>query len=456
MGFCQSGIKAKLRDVSLNVQVCSRDPLIRLANLIDWADLATIADADLKMTKNGFWWVGRKINLRTHLSTMILQLLLKTTDRGIEIQVTRSPLYQVFCGRSIVANWKCPDHTKIEVFRNRLAPKTQKKISDYIVCLAVEAGFANPSSVDIDSTVQEANMSYPSDSTLMRKLAQKCFKVIEFMRKTKKNCLPDGIDIDIKAIAQKAKEYFFLGKKTAIDKRRKVFKEYHSLITDQLSPAIKFLENLSPTETSRLPWNIKHSLNQISTHARKYLKDVAHFVKTHTMKTGKVLSFHCFQVACIKKGKVGKDKEFGRVIQLGRIVGNFVIAYSSTSVRMDDKQSLVPIVIEHEKIFGKGILKDIATDKGYYSAKNIREIESLGVLADGIQRPGRVKNKPEYANVVHLNNRRAGVEPIIGHVKEFGLRRSKMKSDRAALSQAYRSVAGFNLHQMNRHLAKVG
>ena len=51
-----------------------------------------------------------------------------------------------------------------------------------------------------------------------------------------------------------------------------------------------------------------------------------------------------------------------------------------------------------------------------------------------------------------LHNRRAATEAMIGHLKnEFGLRKSKMKSDETTLASAYRSVLGLNLHQLMRY-----
>lgn len=455
MGLCQSGLQTKLADVSITLHVSAKESIIKLANLIDWRHIFSLAEADLKNTDKGFWWLGRKLNLRTHLAVMILQVLLKATDRGIEMMVRRCPIYQVFCGGSVVTKWTCPDHTKIETFRNRLTAETHKNIGDYVVKLAVQAGFADPRSVDIDSTVQEANIAYPSDASLMRKLAQKCAKVIDFMRAAKKKYLPSNVKIDLKAVQKKAKDYFFLSRNTKMEKRRQIFKDYHALVKIELASSLDFFMKLSAKATTQLPWNIKQALNQITTYAHQYLRDVSHFIKTHSIKSGKILSFHCSQVSCIKKGKVGKDKEFGRVYQLGRIGGNFMVAYASTSVRMEDKKNLLPSLKEHEQIFGKGVLKDVTADKGYYSAQNIRGTEVLGISALGIQRPCKIKDKPTAENVVHLYNRRAGVEPLIGHVKEFGLRRSKMKSDQATLSQGYRSVMGFNLHQMTRNLEKA-
>ena len=85
------------------------------------------------------------------------------------------------------------------------------------------------------------------------------------------------------------------------------------------------------------------------------------------MKTGKILSFHSKAIACVIKGKVGKEKEFGRVFQLGRVKGNFLFVLKSKSVRMHDKNSLIPMLEEHTQLFGDSILELMAMDKGYWS-----------------------------------------------------------------------------------------
>ena len=53
-----------------------------------------------------------------------------------------------------------------------------------------------------------------------------------------------------------------------------------------------------------------------------------------------------------------------------------------------------------------------------------------------------------------LRDRRAGIEPLIGHAKHGGqLGRSRMKSDAATLAAGYGSILGFNLRQLIRHQA---
>lgn len=162
---------------------------------------------------------------------------------------------------------------------------------------------------------------------------------------------------------------------------------------------------------------------------------------------------HARMLACIKKEKIGKEFEFGRVFQLGRINGNFLFVIESTSIEMNDKASFIPLVEEHAKLFGENRLETAATDKGYWSLKNLKELLKLGISPEGLQKPSNVKLK--YTNLElqeHLQNRRAGIEPLIGHAKHGGqLSKSRMKSDTATLAAGYGSILGFNLRQMIRH-----
>ena len=105
----------------------------------------------------------------------------------------------------------------------------------------------------------------------------------------------------------------------------------------------------------------------------------------------------------------------------------------------------------HEAIFGKDKLKSATTDKGYYSKKNVEALVNRGANDVGIQLPSNAKNKnivmPD-AKSQELKNRRAGIEPLIGHIKQGGqLGRSRMKNDQTIEASGYTSVLGFNLRQ---------
>jgi hypothetical protein len=448
--YC-AGLRAKSKSISIAVRVSSRHSLIRLANALDWQEMSEIVLPDLKQTARGFWWKGRRLHVRTHLGVLVLQSLLKETDRGIENRVRATPVLQVFTGRGIVPGWKCPDHTKIEEFRNRLRPDTHKRLGFYIVALAQSLGFADLSWMDVDSTVQEANISYPSDAVLMKKLSEKCSRVGQYL-KSKGMRLSGKLLPNIEAIRRLSQQYFFLPKNAPIEVRRQCFQVYHAGVKQELRPIIQFLKKMRASRIHRLPWNIRQDIEVIRAQGWRYLLDVAHFVRTHSVAPQKRLSFHAQEVACIRKGKVGKENEFGRVFQLGRVGGNFLIAFGSSSVRMNDKESFPEILAEFRSHFGEQTLSEVGCDKGYYSGKNVQLADQLSIDSQGIQRPVHVKDAPPAEIVRTLRARRSGIEPLIGHVKRYGLGKSRMKRDESTLSSGYRSTLGFNLHQLTRHM----
>jgi len=457
MSICSSGLDAPCRGQPVTVDVAPTHPLLKLAQVIPWQTLAEQVLPDLKQsTAKGKWWLGRKLKLRIHLGAFLLQWLYNLTDRQVEWGLKDNAAYQLFCGRGGVEEWHAPDHTKIEEFRSRLAPDTQRRLANEVAVWATELGFADPSAMDIDSTVQEANMAYPADAQLMRKLAQKCGKVLDFVKKAKKRYVPTELQIDLAAINRKAKEYFFLAKNTAIEKRRAVFQAYHHLVKQQLKPMIEFCTTLSAQAYAVLPWNLRRAIDQITEQGWRFVLDVAHFIRTHTIKPSKILAFHCGAVACIRKGKVGKDNEFGRVFQVGRIGGNFLLVGACTSLRMEDPASLQPMIATHQHLFGEGTLQSCGTDKSYYSAVNRQYLQALPGLEEVcLQQPGfdpATLSESERATFTRLSTRRAGIEPLIGHTKQGGqLGHSRMKSDETTLAAGYAAIGGFNLRQLSRH-----
>ncbi|MEK7484840.1 MAG: hypothetical protein AABZ60_10975, partial [Planctomycetota bacterium] len=282
---------------------------------------------------------------------------------------------------------------------------------------------------------------------LMKKLALKVAKVVQFLKKKGQKGF-QSLDVDIKAICKKAQEYFFLSNKKDINTKRKIFKEYLQLVKAKLR---KPIGKISELDAITVPWNILNDIQTIKGKGWRYLLDVGHFVRTQTMKKGKILSLNLTAVACISKGKLDKKYEFGRQVQVGRIGGNYLLPLS-TQVKMEDKKSLVPMVENHIQNFGQGCLLEVGTDKGFYSKKNIKTVSAMEINTDGVQRPAPTKAKPPIEITQPLRDRRAGIEPLLGHLKSFGLKKSKMKSDSATHGSVYSCALGFNTHQLLRHI----
>jgi IS5 family transposase len=116
------------------------------------------------------------------------------------------------------------------------------------------------------------------------------------------------------------------------------------------------------------------------------------------------------------------------------------------------------LVTLHQRLFGPGTLESIATDKGYYAYENERRLEQAGVKDIYLPRPNRTLDAPlaKTPGPIRqlLHDRRAGIEPVIGHIKQNGqMGKSRMKSDETTKSAGYCAVRGFNLRQLTRYVA---
>jgi hypothetical protein len=112
----------------------------------------------------------------------------------------------------------------------------------------------------------------------------------------------------------------------------------------------------------------------------------------------------------------------------------------SSSIKMNHKESFIPLIVEHQNIFGEGTIGTAATDKGYWSEKNKKFLIDLAVNTAGLQKPANLKQTTTDLDLQEaLHNRRAGIGPMIGHAKqgEGGpLKKSRMKGFCYASSSA--------------------
>lgn len=455
MSIDQSGFRTVIAK-NVVVKITDKNPLICLANTLPWHELADTVLPDLKATtKRRKWWMGRPLRLRIHLGAYFLQQLFSLTDRQTEYGIKDNGAYQLFCGKFLVKKWHYPDHTKIEEFRSRLSPNTQKKLANAIANHAVSLGFADAAHIDIDSTVQEANMRYPTDGNLLCKIGAIASKVASYMNDKLSEFKIRPMEVNLKGIKSRARSYFFAKQNIERLEKNKLLFDLLEYVSKEVRLVIDNGRCMGQRFIEKMPWNIKRIFLQLIEKGKKYLSDVKSFLETGHMVPDKILSFHLEEACCITKNNPGKKYQFGRIVQLARIKGNFLFAGKSEAPNQSDKQSIKMMLDTHTESFGNKKINSATTDKGYYSAKNEKIMTEYGVKDIGIQRPGNVKRRrPRDLSKYRENqliDRRAGVEPLIGHAKNRSqLGRSRMKSDRTIEASGFSSVLGFNLRQMIR------
>jgi IS5 family transposase len=124
----------------------------------------------------------------------------------------------------------------------------------------------------------------------------------------------------------------------------------------------------------------------------------------------------------IKRGKAGKDVEFGHMIQIQQVGGKFITDYDVFDKRPVEYELLESVLKTHKKLFGH-YPDELAGDKGYYESMDAidrlqRKVPMVSIAKKGRRTPAETER--EHDPLFRLAQRfRAGVEGTISFLKRM-------------------------------------
>ena len=148
---------------------------------------------------------------------------------------------------------------------------------------------------------------------------------------------------------------------------------------------------------------------------------------------GKVLSLFEAHTQVIRKGKAHKPNEFGRLVRIDEVEKGIVSGYQVLVGNPDDSTAWMPALQQHQACFGRA--PEMATgDRGFFSAKNEREAQVLGVKKVALPARGRLSAKRAEQQKQRWFRRalrwRAGCEATISTLKHpFSMWRATYKGE---------------------------
>jgi IS5 family transposase len=148
----------------LERQLDPRNPLFRLARAIDWSVFE-------KEFRPLYCTDGRPgLAIRRMVGLLMLKSLRNLSDEEVVVFWSENPYAQDFCGEREM-QWGLPcDASELTHFRKRIGTGGAEKILAATIKLHGER--AKEKEVVVDTTVQEKNITFPTDTKLAAKIAR--------------------------------------------------------------------------------------------------------------------------------------------------------------------------------------------------------------------------------------------------------------------------------------------
>ena len=361
---------------SLDDLLNQQHPLYKLSHKINWCVFEN-SFTPLYCSDNGR--PAKPIRLMCGL--LILKHLRNISDESVVEQWSENAYFQYFCGmHEFVPSFPCASSELVH-FRKRIGEKGMELIlSESIRVNDDKSDDDHHATAFIDSTVQEKNVTYPTDAKLHKKIIGKVLKIVKELN------LP------------MRQSYTFVLKGIYRDQR---FRNHPK----NRRKADKRLRTIA----GRLVRELERNLGQNRQHD-ELLSIFKKILLQRRNSSHKIYSIHEPEVQCISKGKEQKKYEFGNKVSIIRSATGVILGASSFRNEYDG-HTIQKSLEQVRRLTGKSIRR-LAGDRGYRGRK---EIDGTQIL---IPNAPRAKDTYYQRKKKHkLFCKRAGIEPTIGHLK---------------------------------------
>jgi len=391
--------------------------LVLLSKKIDWDKL----DKNLETfycTDNG----RPGVPIRTIAGIILLRRMFDESDESVLDRWVENPYWQYFCGELYFQHEPPFDRTELIKFRRRIGEKGSEEILKMTVQLFPKKE-VQEKEVLIDTTVQEKNITYPTDVKLQKKIIGKCRKI----------ATKEGIELR-QTYTRELKQLMIDQRFHNHPKRKKKARAAARRIKVIAGRVLRDLERKMD-----IPFNDRY----------KELFDIFNKILTQEKNSAnKIYSIHQPHVKCIAKGKEAKKYEFGNKSSIVKTKNSgIVVGAMAFTENVFDGDTLAPQLDQTERLT-ESKPKFGIVDRGYRGRKNVNGTRI--VIPNKLPASANNYQKQKIRNQFRA---RAGIEPIIGHLKQdHRMSRNYLLDEVGDMVNTLLAAAGFNLRKMLQRL----
>lgn len=370
--------------------------------------------------------VGRPAKpVRLMVGLLLLKQIENLSDERVVEAWVQNPYYQAFCGMEHF-QWEFPcASSELVHFRKRIGEAGIEKIFQASVALFGKKALEDD--VVVDTTVQEKDVTFPTDTKLRVKAMERLWKIAE----EEELILRRSYRRELKHTRRIIR--FNKGKKT--EDRKKV------------AAAIRRVKTMA----NALLRDIERKLPAITRAAREgELALCRQVINQERQDKNKIYSLHEPEVCCIAKGKEHKKYEFGAKAAITMTKTNcIIVGVKSFSRNEYDGDTLKSILPQVKEVRGTAPQRALC-DRGFRGRKRVGD---TAIVLPESPSP----KASEYAKRKARKDfgRRSAIEPVIGHLKsDFRLARNYLKGTIGDTINLLMAATAFNCAKWMKAVAE--
>ena len=395
-------------------QILNRNhPLFVLANKIDWSFFEEEFGKSYVEDRGR---PGKPIRLMVGLH--YLKYSFNESDESVLERFLENPYWQYFCGFKYFQHNLPIDSSSLTRFRKRFGESGSEKLLEELIQTAKREGHLKRRDLDkvnIDTTVQEKAIAFPTDARLYYKMREVLVRAAQ----------ERGINLrqSYKWLAKRALSK--QGRYSHAKQMKRSRKEVRKL-KSYLGRVYRDIKRKEPEPDSEL-----RRLLQLAERLQEQKRDSKH----------KLYSIHEPDVECISKGKAHKRYEFGnKVGMVTTSKKNWIVGIKAFHNNPYDGHTLKESIEQAERLTGWKI-KEAYVDSGYRGHGYDGDTEIHIVNFRTMKRLTRTVKK--------WFKRRSAIEPVFGHVKSDNrMSKNYLKGIEGDRINAILSGCGFNMRKL--------
>lgn len=397
--------------------------LIMLSEQIDWQRF-------IKKFGDKFYRKAGRPGISTRLLVGLhyLKYSYSLSDEEVVCRWVENPYWQYFCGEEYFCKDLPCDPTSMTRWRKRVGEEGTKELllETLAVGVSVKAlKLVELEELSVDTTVQEKNITYPTNAKLLYKMR------VDLVKKAQEL----GISL--------RQSYSRVGRKALIMQQRYAHAKHMKRAKRQLRKLRTHLGRVTRDIMRKIAGNgaLEESFSELLGIANKLFDEIRY-------KRGRtIFSIHAKEVECIGKGKSHKPYEFGvKVSVVATNKSGFILDCDTCPGRPHDAKTLKPALERAEQNVGRALHgAKVSVDLGYrgnHCSKTYR------VLHPRLKRLSKLDRK--------LVRRRSAIEAIISHLKiDYRMGRNFLKGALGDKMNAIFAAAAFNFKKLLAYIGAI-